>query len=213
MTQNKSGKFNFTGVGLVGLLALVVLGGGALIFRQNSPTFSVGGGQGGKGGDSSNNSTINYGAGTNQNGDSNQGSGSSSSQDSSSKTTQSSQASNNAQKVDVTATKVAWILTYPVYKVEKDKCSLRGRESVNLVQNQGNLNYSGLTNGYRSTNISGTISSLGQVSLSLKGYNEEFLTFEGVNASSSPNSNTTVITGKVTAPNCPNDKFQLSKGS
>lgn len=210
MAKTKSGRFNFTGFGLVGLLALVILGGGALIFRQNSPTFSV---AGGKGGDASNNSTINYGSGTNQNGDSNQGSGSSSSQDSSSKTTQSSQVNNSNQKVDVTATNVAWTLTYPVYRLEKDKCYLRGKDSVNLIQTQGSLSFRGETNGYGGTSIRGTISSTGQVNLSLSGYTGDFLTFEGTNPASSPNSNATVITGKVTAPNCPNDTFQLSKGN
>lgn len=208
MSKTKSGKFNFTGVGLVGLLALVVLGGGALIFKQNSPTFSV---AGGKGGDASNNSTINYGAGTNQNGDSNKGSGSSSSQDSSSKTIQSSQVNNSNQKVDVTATNVVWTLTFPVYKVEKDKCSVQGKNSVNLTQNQGSLEFSGLTTGYRGTNIRGTITPAGQVNLSLGGDSAVLVTFEGTNVTSSPNSNATVITGKVTAPNCPDDTFQLSK--
>ena len=210
MSKTKSGRFSFTSVGLVGLLALVVLGGGALIFRQNSPTFSV---AGGKGGDASNNSTINYGSGTNQNGDSNQGSGSSSSQDSSSKTTQSSQTNTSTQKVDVTATNVAWALTFPVYKIEKDKCSLRGKNSVNLIQNKGTLEFGGFANGYGSTSIRGTITPAGQVNLSLAGDNQVFLTFEGANPTSIPNSNATVVTGKVTAPNCPNDTFQLSKGN
>lgn len=215
MTKTKSGKFNFTGVGLVGLLALVILGGGALLLNQNSPTFNVKS-EGGKVGDIRTGdvklSDINRSEAI-KIGDVNQASNSSSATDTSSKTTQSSPANNSAQKVDVTATKVSWNLTYPVYKLEKDKCSVRGRESINLVQNQGNLNFSGLSNGYRSASISVTISSLGQVNLSLKGYNEEFLTFEGANTTSSPNSNATVITGKVTAPNCPDDKFQLSNGS
>lgn len=210
MSKTKSGRFSFTSVGLVGLLALVILGGGALIFRQNSPTFSV---AGGKGGDASNNSTINYGSGTNQNGDSNQGSRSSSLQDSSSKNSQFSQTNTSTQKVDVTATNVVWTLTFPVYKLEKDKCTVQGKNSVNLTQNKGSLEFGGVTTGYRGTSIRGTITPTGQVNLSLGGDSPVLVTFEGTNPTSSPNSDATVITGKVTAPNCPNDTFQLSKGN
>lgn len=215
MSKTKSGRFSFTSVGLVGLLALVVLGGGALIFRQNSPTFSVAGGEGGKGGNSSNNSTNNYGSGTNQNGDSNQGSGSSSSQDSSSKTSQSSQANTSTQKVDDTASNVVWTLTYPIYRLEKDKCSWRGKDSVNIIETKGSLYFGGATNGYGDTSIRGTITPTGQVNLTLSGNKGgiDLVTFEGTNPTISPNSKATVITGKVTALNCPEDKFQLSKGS
>jgi hypothetical protein len=213
MTQNKTGKFNFTGFGLVGLLALVVLGGGALLLNQNSPTFSVEGGkvgdvrtgdvklgdikggEGGKGGDSS--ITNVSGSGTNQKGDGNQ----------------SSQASNSTQKVDVTANNVVWTLTFPVYKLEKDKCSVQGKNSVILTQNKGSLEFGGITTGYRGTNIRGTITPAGQVNLSLSGDSQVFVTFEGANPQNDSNLNATVIAGKVTAPNCPDDKFQLSKGN
>ncbi|HBB30657.1 MAG TPA: hypothetical protein DDZ80_30465 [Cyanobacteria bacterium UBA8803] len=216
MTQNKSGKFNFTGVGLVGLLALVILGGGALLLNQNSPTFNVKGGDGGKVGDvrtgdvklgdinggeggKGGNSSITdvSGSGTNQQGDGNQ----------------SYQASSSTQKVDITATNVAWTLTFPGYNLEKDKCTVQGKNSVNLTQNKGSLEFGGVTTGYRGTSISGTITPAGQVNLSLTADNPVFVTFEGANPQNDSNLNATVITGKVTAPNCPNDTFQLSKGN
>lgn len=216
MTQNNTGKFNFTGFGLVGLLALIVLGGGALLLNQNSPTFDVKGGEGGKvgdvrtgdvklgdikggeggkGGDSS--ITNISGSGTNQQGDGNQV----------------SQASSSTQKVDVTASNVAWTLTFPVYKLDKDKCSVQGKNSVNLTQNKGSLEFGGVTTGYRGTNISGTITPAGQVNLSLGGDSPVLVTFEGANPQNDSNLNATVITGKVTASNCPDDTFQLSKGN
>jgi hypothetical protein len=215
MTQNKTGKFNFTGFGLVGLLALIVLGGGALLLNQNSPTFNVKGGdgkvgdvrtgdvklgdiKGGEGGKGGNSSITNIsGSGTNQQGDGNQ----------------SYQASNSTQNVDVTATNVAWTLTFPVYKLEKDKCSVQGKNSVILTQNKGSFEFGGVTTGYRGTNIRGTITPAGQVNLSLGGDSPVLVTFEGANPQNDSNLNATVITGKVTAPNCPNDTFQLSKGN
>ncbi|AFZ16524.1 hypothetical protein [Allocoleopsis franciscana] len=221
MTQNNTGKFSFTGFGLVGLLALIVLGGGALLLNQNSPTFSVEGGkvgdvkggEGGKGGDSS--TTNIYGSGTNQKGDGNQSSSLSASQETSPATNQSSQANNSAQNVNDTANNVVWTLTYPVYRLEQDKCSLKGKDSVNITQTQGSLYFGGGTNGYGDTSIRGTITPNGQVNLSLSGNKGgiDFVTFEGANPTNSQNLNATVITGKVTTPNCPNDTFQLSKGN
>lgn len=217
--EPKRRKQNLIRISFLTLSYLVVIFSAVLIFilKPNTPTFDVQGGKIGdvKGGDATNNNTINYGSGTNQNGNGNQGSGSSSSQEPSSKTSQSSPASSSTQKVDVTATNVVWTLTYPVYRLEKDKCSWRGKDSVNLIQTKGSLYFGGGTNGYGDTSIRGTITSTGQVNLSLSGNKGgiDFVTFEGANPQVDLNLNATVITGKVTVPNCPDDKFRLSKGS
>ncbi len=95
-----------------------------------------------------------------------------------------------------------------------DKCTLVGKESVTVIQNKGSLsNKSYTTNGYgNSTQITGTIRSSEKADLSLTG-NGFILSFESTDAKGGSGSLETMITGKATAANCPDDKFELSKGS
>lgn len=205
LSNTKNEKSTLFSSGLITLLALVVLGGGALIFMRNSPTFNVRS-EGGKGGNSSfTNVTA---SGNNQQGNDNQVNA----EGVLPGTSQSSQASNSTSKVDVAATNVKWTLVFPVYQLEKNNCSLLGNESVSLTQNEGNLSFSGVTNGYGGANVKGTITPAGQVNLSLSG-NGPFVTFEGENPTTDSKLNATVITGKVTAPSCPEGTFKLSRGN
>jgi hypothetical protein len=213
-----NGNFNIGGKGIVAVLVLAVLGGGFVAFNMmqnnNNPQITNENTSGGGNVNFSPNINPNIG---NQNQQQQTGSSGSQSANGVSPTPdsdQSGKASSGTPIIDVQANQpVEWSFKFPVYRKEKDKCTFAGKESVSIIQDKGSFQQkSSITNGYGSTQITGTVRASGKADLSLKG-NEFILSFESTEVKGGAGSSETIITGKATAPNCPEEKFELSKGS
>jgi hypothetical protein len=213
-----NGNFNIGGKGIVAVLVLAVLGGGFVAFNMiqnnNNPQITnENTSSGGSVGDINVNPNINPTIGNQTQQQQTGSSGSQSANGVSPDSDRSGKASSETPIVDVQTNKpVEWSFKFPVYRKENDKCTLAGKESATVIQDKGSLRQGSETNGYGFTQITGTVKASGKADLSLKG-NEFILSFESTEVKGGSGSSETIITGKATAPNCPEDKFELSKGS
>ncbi len=208
-----NGSFNFSGTGLVAIIALVVLGGGALAFsylrNQSGSSINIGDIKGGEGGTSTSQGgsvSINEGN-TLKDSKTNTTSVSFTPQDSLLKDSQSNEA-----KVDTQATNVAWSLKYPTYQKQNDKCVFLGAASTKLNQLKGGELYNNNTrlNIYELSSIQGSITSSGKATLSLASDDGKyFVSLESKEVKTDQNE--TLITGKATMPGCPESTFELKK--
>jgi hypothetical protein len=209
-TVNKplSGKggFSIVGTGVVALLALVVLGGGAVLFmrfsNQNSPVVNVQGSTA-EGGDA--NVTVQ------NSGQGNNGSVSQPSPRANTDITSTSVNQGAANAVVDLSTPRQWALKLPLYQIKDNNCTLAGFGSVSLSQNdKGALGWAGIQNFYKRIDIQGTIMPSGQVDLSMSGYDTPVvITFEG--KAVTIDTGGLLITGETSAPNCPASQFELRK--
>ncbi len=201
------GGFSIVGTGVVALLALVVLGGGAVLFmrlsNQNSPVVNVQGSTA-EGGDA--NVTV-------QN--SGQGNNDSVSQPSPGASTDGTSTSTNqgaANAVVDLSTPAQWALKFPLYQVKDNNCTLAGFGSTSITQDtKGNLTFAGFHNFYSyDTGIHGTINPSGRVNLSLTAPKFQLvMTLESKAVST--DSGELLITGETSALNCPTSQFELRK--
>lgn len=202
--SKKTGRFSFMGTGIIGLLVIVLLGGGAVAFytlrNQNNPIFNVEGStayaEGGEGGSSS--VTV-------------QSQNPEASVISSSPTLTTSSGTETVNQIDTEAEGTSWTVRYPIYQVVDGTCSLVGASSVALTQSRGGgLGYTGYLSGYTGRGIQGTITRSGRINLSL-GAGNFIVTMDGNDIQFS--SAETVITGKASTPNCPDSTFEVIKSN
>lgn len=200
------GGFSIVGTGVVALLALVVLGGGAVLFmrlsNQNSPVVNVQGSTA-EGGDA--NVTVQ------NSGQAHNGSPVQLSPGTSPNSTKTSTSPGTVNTVVDPSTPAQWALKLPLYQVKDNNCALVGFGSVSLSQNdKGVLGWAGIQNFYKRIDIQGTIMPSGQASLSMSGYDTPVvLTFESKAVTTDGGG--LLITGEASAPNCPTSQFELRK--
>jgi filamentous hemagglutinin family protein len=204
--QNNSKSSSLT-KGFIALFGLAALGGGTytlytVIKNQNNPVINVQGSQAtAKAGD--NNLTL---VNSSQN---------ASTKDISTANLTSPTASPTPASVKIVDTDVEskWILKFPLYRMDKDKCNFVGFNSVTLQSSRGGgFNYRAEQNVYGYTSIQGSITSSGKANLSFSAQNGVVVTFES-NSESALAAREMVITGTTTALNCPPSTFELRKQS
>lgn len=206
MSQRKSqqksvtGKFGFAGKGLVALLALTVLGGGAFwitrISNQNKPVINIQGSSA-EGGNA--NVTV-------QNTDA---SGTQSDSGNSTHTSNGSQQTAPNTVVDLT-TSTQWALRFPLYQQEDSGCIIVGTGSTSLKQDtSGFLEFNGFHNFYDyGVSIQGTITPSGNTNISISAPKKELvITLESSKIGS--DNGEILVTGKTSALNCPNGEFEM----
>ncbi len=204
--QSDKDGFRIVGTGLVALLGLAVLGGGAVLFmrlsNQNSPVVNVQGST--AEGGNANVTVQNSGQGNN-------GSASQPSPGASVDGTGTSTNQGTANAVVDLSTPAQWALKLPLYQVKDSNCTLVGFGSVSLSQNdKGSLGWVGIQNFYKRIDIQGTIMPSGQVSLSMSGGDTPVvITFESKAVGTDGGG--LLITGEASALNCPTSQFELRK--
>ncbi|NET69704.1 MAG: hypothetical protein F6K62_01195 [Sphaerospermopsis sp. SIO1G2] len=211
------------------LIGTLVLGGGSLALilsqnlmnknqTQNNPQLNINNtSQGGKGGDSIvNNLLLPNGSPNNQPPGSSPTTTSSQPNISpnSSNTTLSTNPSNPSSTtpaIDVKSDNIKWSLTYPIYKIQNEKCLLAGAAAVTLDQRSGGELYrKEILNVYGLSKIRGTVTASGQANISISSIDDEYIvTLDGEDAQISTDE--TVIAGKATMLNCPESTFELRK--
>jgi hypothetical protein len=222
--NNKPGVFLWSGKGLIGLLALVVLGGGALAFNyiQKTNTSSP---QSGNNTTNNNQSTAKTGDVNaqinpiiqNQNDSPNGGrkTDSTPTKPSLIEGSLSPGSSSNSQSTTeplkaVTGTVQVWNLKYPVYLIKENQCIFQGFSSVSLTQTKGgglSFKDTNALNVYGFSKFEGTVASSGEMSGSIASDSAiYFISLESTNFIKEPN---TLIKGTAKMKNCPDSTFEL----
>ncbi|NET01237.1 MAG: hypothetical protein F6K61_11825 [Sphaerospermopsis sp. SIO1G1] len=113
--------------------------------------------------------------------------------------------------IDVKSDNIKWSLTYPIYKIQNEKCLLAGAAAVTLHQSRGGeLSHRGILNVYGWSRIQGTVTASGKVNISISSDNGDYIvTLDGEDAQISTDE--IVIAGKATMLECQESTFELKK--
>jgi hypothetical protein len=217
----ETGKFNLVGTGIVGVLALVAIGGGVFAFssprNQSSPSINVEGSTATGGSASSTGGSSEGGSAISGNTMIEQGSDAQSSTDSPTTPVNSSTEPDNASEsgLSLDADNLELALKYPIYQDKDGACKLVGHSSVVLEKRgDGQFYYRGDLNGYAGGGtIQGTAMPSGKINLSLSegNANRRIVTMEA--EISGGISDIISVSGKSSSVDCPDSNFEATISS